>query len=59
MAIQSYQEAMFWVTQLELAQKGNKEVKEALEAEDKIRQENGEPTVKEELAELLKKAQTP
>ena len=59
MAIQSYQEAMFWVTQLELAKKGNKEVKEALEAEDRIRQENGEPTVKEELAELLKKAQTP
>ena len=59
MAIQSYQEAMFWVTQLELAKKGNKEVKEALEAEDRIRQENGEPTVKEELEELLKKAQTP
>ena len=59
MAIQSYQEAMFWVTQLELAKKGNKEVKEALEAEDRIRQENGEPTVKEELAELLKKARTP
>ena len=59
MAIQSYQEAMFWVTQLELAKKGNKEVKEALEAEDRIRQENGEPTVKEELSELLKKAQTP
>ena len=59
MAIQSYQEAMFWVTQLELAKKGNQEVKEALEAEDRIRQENGEPTVKEELEELLKKAQTP
>ena len=59
MAIQSYQEAMFWVTQLELEKKGNQEVKEALEAEDRIRQENGEPTVKEELAELLKKAQTP
>ena len=59
MAIQSYQEAMFWVTQLELAKKGNKEVKEALEAEDRIRQENGEPTVKEELSELLRKAQTP
>ena len=47
------------MTQLELVKKGNKEVKEALEAEDRIRQENGEPTVKEELAELLKKAQTP
>ena len=44
----------YLLTALKLqANKGNKEAAAMIEAEDKIRKENGRPTIQEELAQII------
>ena len=53
--IENYQEAIFLKVLVERAEKGDQESAALIEAENKIRQEKGEPTVQEELQQLYEK----
>ena len=48
-----YLEAMSWLSTVDLAKKGDKEMKQTLKAENKRRKENGQPTVEQELNSLI------
>jgi len=50
-----YMEAMHWAVTVDMAQKGNEEMKEILAIENEKRKENGLPTVEEELKALIAK----
>lgn len=46
-------EAIYWVAVLQLAQKGDPEMRDEINRENKRRAENGLPTVQQELQTML------
>lgn len=52
-------EAIMWTGILRRAKRGDNEALETLQSENKVRQENGLPTVEEELQAMVETLQTP
>ena len=50
-------EAMYWLAILQQANEGSKEAQEMLQQENELRTENGQPTVQEELKEIVEEAE--
>ncbi len=50
-------EAMYWHTVVSQAAQGNPEAQEELEAQNRLRQENAQPTIQQELQLIMNKAQ--
>lgn len=50
-----YKEAMYWLATIEQAHKGNQEAQISLNAENRIRKEQGRKTVEQEIDEIVAK----